>query len=209
MSEDFNLDPTLPPLALCFVHKRLIGAAIGLVTGGPGAAVSGFVRGGGSRRFTGADRGASLGGRDCPPGTELNRRGNCAVLAGLPGLGGAELPQRFQPTERAFRPETAVATRGGTMQDRGVAVGPGMHFANPEVVPSTRLQCPRFMVLGWDDLCYEKGGKFGISNSRRKWPRGTRPFLTGGEVACMVRADKLKNSKRNKKLFKQLGLGGR
>lgn len=66
-------------------------------------------------------------------------------------------------------------------------------------------RCPRRMVLGEDNLCYRKGS---IPNARRKHPRGTRPFLTGGDRKCLMRAARLKKSKANKRLLRQLGLGG-
>ena len=68
------------------------------------------------------------------------------------------------------------------------------------------LRCPPGAVLAIDNLCYTKGTKGLAAN--RKWPPGTRPFLTGGEVKCLRRADTLRNSKANRKLLKGLGMGG-
>jgi len=57
----------------------------------------------------------------------------------------------------------------------------------PDVESTTTLVCLPGMVLGKDELCYNKG-KNGISNSQRKWPRGTRPLGTPGEMAALTKA---------------------
>jgi len=68
------------------------------------------------------------------------------------------------------------------------------------------LRCPPGAVLAIDDLCYTKGTKGLAAN--RKWPPGTAPFLTGGDVKCLRRADSLRKSKANRKLLRGLGMGG-
>jgi len=44
-----------------FVHKRILGGVVGLVTGGPTAAAAGFLRGGGSKGRPGSTRSADFG----------------------------------------------------------------------------------------------------------------------------------------------------
>jgi len=185
---------------LPFVHGR-IGAAIGgFFSGGPAGAIAGALTGGGggSRASVGADRGAGLGGRSCPPGTSVDNSGRCATV----GLRG-EL-QRFLPRGEtgfvgdvfgeavmgAFGIPAVVPAQVGTIQRKDGSVGP-------------ILRCPNKTVLGADNLCYMKGsvGRF------RKWPRGTRPFLTGGDVKCLRRANTLRRSKGSKRLLRELGMG--
>jgi len=57
----------------------------------------------------------------------------------------------------------------------------------PDVENTTTLLCLPGMVLGKDNLCYNKG-KNGISNSQRKWPKGTKPLGTPGEMAALAKA---------------------
>ena len=57
------------------------------------------------------------------------------------------------------------------------------------LAPATDLilhrDCLPGMVLGDDNLCYNRGS---IRNSDRKWPRGTRPLGTPGEMAALRKA---------------------
>jgi len=57
----------------------------------------------------------------------------------------------------------------------GAALTPGSRIID-------RAVCLRGMVLGSDDLCYNKRQ---IKNSDRMWPRGRRPLLTGGEMRAI------------------------
>ena len=41
------------------------------------------------------------------------------------------------------------------------------------------------MVLGRDNLCYNRGD---IGNKDRKWPRGRKPLGTPGEMAALAKA---------------------
>jgi len=86
----------------------------------------------------------------------------------------------------------------------------GMPALVPQIVGSrTRAdgttgpirKCPRGTVLATDNLCYNAPGRF------RKWKKGTPPFLTGGDVSCLRRAIRLKKSKSNRALLRQLGMG--
>ncbi len=78
----------------------------------------------------------------------------------------------------------------GTLTDYGPAVMGA--FGKPALTPKQRgqimrkdgkmypiLGCPRGMVLGADELCYQKGS---ITNRERAHPRGHRPLITGGEM---------------------------
>lgn len=85
----------------------------------------------------------------------------------------------------------------GTMQDQfGQAVMGG--FGIPAMVPAQVgtinggpiLRCPTGAVLGKDNLCYQKGS---IPNKHRKWPKGPRPLLTGGEMKTLRKVKSLEN----------------
>lgn len=65
---------------------------------------------------------------------------------------------------------------GGAVMGRyGAALTPGSQIVD-------RAVCLPGMVLGNDDLCYNKSQ---IKNSERMWPRGRRPLLTGGEMRAI------------------------
>jgi len=177
-----------------FVHKRLIGAVSGLITGGPTAAVSGFFSGGGSSRrpqFTGGDRGLGLGIAQpaCQPG-HVFRNGRC---------------ERTGLVARAQR--IVGGGQEGTQADIfGEAVVGA--FGVPGLVPAFEsvptLRCPAGTVLGRDDICYRKGS---IPVQFRKWRPAPKPFISGGDRKCLLRADRLRKSKTSKRILRQLGMG--
>ena len=192
------------PVGEPFVHRR-IGAAIGgFVTGGAVGAVTGFIGGGAAPApvFTGADRGQGLGGVSCPPGAVGNTNTGVCETPGFLGTA-----QRFVPggatgtiadafgeaVMGSFGIPVLVPAQVGTISRRDGSVGP-------------ILRCPPGMVLAVDNLCYSKGTR-GLA-SFRKWKPGTRPFLTGGEVRVLRRAETLRRGKSTKKTLKALGLGG-
>ena len=93
----------------------------------------------------------------------------------------------------SFNVPALVPAQRGTIERQDGTVGP-------------ILRCPRGMVLAIDNLCYAKGTK-GLA-AFRKWPPGTRPFLTGGEVRILRRAETLRKGKGTRSTLKALGLGG-
>jgi len=46
-------------------------------------------------------------------------------------------------------------------------------------------ECLPGMVLGDDMICYNRGQ---VPNSRRRWPKGRKPLLTGGEMNAITTA---------------------
>ena len=67
-----------------------------------------------------------------------------------------------------------------------------------------RRRCLPGMVLGRDNLCYDKGA---IRKSDRKWVPGTAPLLTGGEVrATRIAASASKKLARKVKSLQAAGL---
>ncbi len=191
--EGSTIVSTIPPNEQRdFVHKRILGAATGFVTGGLGGAAAGFLTGGsGSARFTGSDPGAGLGITSCPPGTVRGRDGVCERTG-------------FRAQVQQALPGGRTGTQADIFGDAVVGFM-GVPALVPAQVPSFRQQCPPGMVLGRDNLCYNKGTK-GVA-AFRKWPPGTKPFLTGGEVKCIRRANTLMKSKTKKAFLKGLGMG--
>ena len=168
-----------------FVHKRIGGALRGLATGGPIGAAAGFLGGGAPsiapQRISGA-----LPGK-CPGVGSFYVPGVGCVNVG--DLGPAGAPAITQP---------------GTELVSVPLVSEGMFGAlstTPVSVASSRLQCPKGLVLGKDERCYAKGT---IPPKLRKWRPATRPPITAGDVRAIRRAASAKG--RVKKLGKDVGL---
>lgn len=101
------------------------------------------------------------GGDSCPDGFRRMPLIGCVRMSPADVLpGGAPFIQR----------QTPMGTP--TMGHFGVAVAP---MAEQNI----RLKCPRGMVLGADDLCYNRNA---LRRSERKWIPGRKPLLTGGEM---------------------------
>ena len=150
-----------------FVHKRLLGAVGGFLTGGPAGAVGGFLK----------------------PPPRARRHPVPPVLA-LPGpspLSIINLPcippaHRDPVTRRCILGERPGRDLPGdrpigesVMGQYGAALVPGS-------MPVDRAVCPRGAVLANDGLCYNKSQ---ISNKQRMWPAGRKPLLTGGDLRAI------------------------
>lgn len=73
-----------------------------------------------------------------------------------------------------------------TSQAQGQAVLGQFGVAlTPDAMERTKLRCPRGMVLGMDDLCYNKRD---LRMDERKWRPGRKPLLTGGEMNAISTA---------------------
>jgi len=177
-----------------FVHKRILGAAVGLVTGGPSGAISGFVGGGGGG-----------GGSPCGAGFVRGPSGNCVQAGsqlGLSGRGGGFGGSLVSSITRQSREEAQHRARPGF----GAAVARAIPFGDtgrfdpgaavmgqwgaalePAAFEQITRRCIRGMVLGTDGLCYNKP----LANNKRMWP--------------LRKAATLKRSKSSKKLLKELG----
>lgn len=203
-------DPGTFPLALNFVHRRLIGGAIGFLTGGiPGAAVGALTAGGGGgegggripragegsaldmSRIVGRVTGRTGGFRGpqtltqsvgCPPGT--SRIGSACVnlpFRGAPGVGvGTVGVVEGNVISRRVLPI------GGT----GVAVQGafGLPATVPDQIPSVRLKCPGRMVLAIDDLCYPKS-VLPRRSLNRKWRGAPRPIVSNKTMRALKAQD--------------------
>jgi len=198
---------------LNFVHRRIISAAGGFLTGGVPGAVGGFVGGGGA---------AAAGGRtapfgtlpgDCPPGFSETRSGcqplqttTGRALRGLGPLGGPAINvdpvfsgggTQLVGTGTCIPPFRVDPNTGRCRLFLGDQPGPnggpaagavvGMSGMQPMVETRQRMDCLPGMVLGRDNLCYSKRD---IRNSDRKWPKGRAPLLTGGERNAITKASR-------------------
>jgi len=155
-----------------FVHKRIIGAVGGFLGGGPVGAVGGFV-GGGGRRGGGqplSQRSMDFRSRPCAGANRERVDGVCRDRVG--GFRGAA--QRFLPGGATGFTRAGEAVMG----QYGVAM-------EPEIEDRMVRLCLPGMILGKDGLCYNRGD---ISNKERRYPKGTRPLGTPGEMACLRKA---------------------
>lgn len=192
------------PIGGCnFVHRRIAGAFSGAFGGGGIAgAVGGFLGGGGSDQ-----RGAGLGGSDpgttgqCAPGYFRDQRTGQCERPGVVGTLQRIIPGGQTGTQLDVQGEAVV----GSFNLPGVLPAQVGTIERNDGVVNPILRCPSKYVLGIDNICYVKGTP-GLSKFR-KWPPGTRPFLTGGDVKVLRRANTLRHSKGSKTLLKELGMG--
>jgi len=76
----------------------------------------------------------------------------------------------------------------------------GIPALEPQVIPTTRMRCPKGTVLGEDDLCYNKGS---IPVKYRKWRPGPKPVVSRADQKAIQRADRAR--KRLVSLTKKAG----
>lgn len=182
-----------------FFHKKILGFVGGLgipVVSQVAKTVRAILPGnGGARaaveRFPGERNIAAAA--PCPSGFRMVR-GQCVPIEGRgrdrPGI--APAVQRFLPGGRTGEFEFGEAVMG----QYGAGLEPGVRETDT-------LICPRGTVLGTDDICYNRRD---IRNDERKWPRGRRPLLTGGEMGCISTASAA--AKKLQRKTKQLqGMG--
>jgi len=167
-----------------FIHRRIGSAIKGFAGGGPVGAVAGFATGGAQP----SEAVAVVDPRTREPTVSacqsgfVWRNGRCE-RAGFIGTA-----QRIIPggeTGLAFEDDGFGAA---VMGRYGAALVPMQ-------IPSSRFKCPRGSKLGRDNLCYDH-----LHKNQRKWPPGTKPLLTGGEVNV------LKKARRLEEKLKRLGV---
>jgi len=178
-----------------FVHKKILGG-IGAIAGIlpiPGAGLVGAIArrlaGGGQRKVSfvpsnGLIQTLTPGDtrQPCGPG-QVMVLGQCIGLQG----GNGDRDQRC-PAGTVWDPELRFCVSPESPFGAGRVGGDVMMGRfGPAVAPMEELrsvaQCPTGMALGKDGLCYDH-----IANRDRKYPRGRRPLLTGGEMRCISRA---------------------
>jgi len=199
-----------------FVHKRLFGAAKGLVTGGPTGALSGFfqVPGGGSRRRVSRPVSRAVVRR--PTSRTLTARPDATSAAqkarGLdlkfPGVVSSSFDQGVEhgcagilwvKTDTGCR---NVATGEERPRDNGHNGGGGGGGVAITPIGDTVMgrygagEVPGSRMI--DRAICRRGMVLGndgicynrsqISNREREWPRGRRPLLTGGDMRAISTA---------------------
>lgn len=199
--EPMNSFETMQELSENFVHRRLIGAGIGFLAGGPTGAAAGFVTGipGGGGGSVPAPAPTVGGGR----GVTARNLAERAAAIGLgtarsfvqqdPCPGGFQIPGTNRCFETPFTP-TQPTDRGGTAVVVRQDVLPGMFgelSVVAELVQNFRLRCPPGLVLGKDERCYAQG-KGGISNSQRKWPKPPRPILSAQDAKVLRQSEAIR-----------------
>ena len=186
-----------------FIHKRIIGFAKGFITGGGpiGGVVGALIPGGrgdpgcpGTQvRVEGVCRPTPDSAGGCPVG--FIKRGDVCmpILAGEKQTGLGALGQRLIPGGETGRFEFGEAIMG--------RYGPALVPAGRALEVSV---CPPGAILGNDGLCYNRGT---ITNRQRKWPRGRRPLLTGGDMRCIsIAAAAAKKLQGKQKQLQALGM---
>ena len=110
----------------------------------------------------------------CPPGFVLNNQGVCQALPGMNG----QQANGFTPATGAGQPVRGMF---------GVGVRPRQvgRITSRQGVNRPILRCPTKHVLGEDNVCYRH-----LPNTKRKWPKGRKPLLTGGEMNAITKAER-------------------
>lgn len=114
---------------------------------------------------------------DCGTGFVLDGQGRCVPIttSNGGGMNGDLTPDTFTPAEAG----NLVRGRYGIGQAPRVAG----RLNNRSGQPYQVLRCPPGMLLGKDNVCYES-----LRNHERKWPKGRKPLLTGGEMNAITKA---------------------
>ena len=206
-----------------FVHKRLFKAAKGFLTSGPIGAVGGFLA---PQTTTVARspfglqasgllvRSSAEGALPCPAGFFKLPNGDCQQSAfqraPAPPMRGINIPgpRRFDPFSvvRGIFPPDVTARADVFGEARVGRFGAGLE---PVSIDRMFLRCPTGSVLGKQEadgsfLCYNRRD---ISNKERKWPRGRRPLLTGGDMrAISTAASAARKLQAKQKQLQELGL---
>ena len=156
-----------------------IGAIGGFLTGGPGGAVVGGLAGllgtgGGESPTSPGVPPTGFGPTKCPTGYRWD--GTRCVAEGFGGFVERILPGGGT----GVLPPQQVSAQGTTMGAFGIPASMPFQVGQTQYGPI--LRCMAGSVLGKDNLCYPKGS---IPNKHRKWPRGSRPLLTGGDMKTL------------------------
>jgi len=139
---------------------------------------------------------ASVQRRACPNGLVLCK-GNCVSPQSPFG-------KRCLGLETLEEQQQRGGGRNGRFPSGDAVMGQFGAALEPVQMQIERSVCRPGMVLGLDELCYNKGS---ISNSQRLWPRGRRPLLTGGDMhAISIAARAGAKLERTTKRLRTLGM---
>jgi len=216
-------------LELNFLHRRLIGAALSLATGGgPIGAARAAISGGGGRRPVSraqADRDAALqdprfltaGATTADvlghirhghiPGTTSGHQFHAKFVSGVPALASGGLPC-IPPFRRDPSGKCSLFLGDQPGRDDAPVGGAVMGRYGAAYVPGSmivdRAVCLKGDVVGDDGLCYPKKS---LTNKERAWPRGRRPLLTGGEMRAISVARRAAGRfERTQKSLQKMGM---
>jgi len=169
------------PGSASFVHKRILGAVGGFISGGPTGAIGGFLGGGGK----GPQKHAAIQrARPAPIPTQ-------ASMSFAPQFGGdCVIPgQRVDPLTGKCRfflgtqsgPDPVSPGPGGVSMNGRPTTSPGSMSIN-------RLVCPPGYVLDRNSQC-----SWGLprNSKMRKWRPGRKPLFTGGDLNAIARSARL------------------
>lgn len=194
-----------------FVHKRLFGAAKGFIKSGfnPLGAAAGFVGGGGGGgRESELDRQRRLGIRPAQLRAQRRRGEFSSLDLTIPIPSPIPCVPPFREDPITGKCKLFLGTQPGP-EPGGVGGGNavmGQYGAAlvPDVENIRTLECLPGMVLGTDELCYNKRD---LKNDERKWPKGRAPLLTGGERNCITKAAAAaRKIQRTEKQLQKLGM---
>lgn len=169
-------------------HKKLFSLATSLIPGPGGAIIRGITGGNKAaptrakwteQDFTAAKAQCVVQGLAFDTGSR-----ECVALAAPPRNGTSVMVPLPDVDPNLLSPAEQSVSQGQARMGR---YGAGMV---PIAEMIRRMDCTfggtvRGLILGDDGLCYNKGQ---ISNKERKWPRGRRPLLTGGEMRAISTA---------------------
>lgn len=203
------LESTLPHDQRNFFHsgvKQKIHEASGhrLFGNHPHHRGGGFVPGPGPGPGPGTQITADSTG-SCPAGmtnTTGLPGGLCSFVTANVGPTTCVWPMRLDPVTNTCK--IFVGEQPGP-EGGGVAVM-GQYGAAmmPDVTQVQTLDCLPGMILGKDNLCYNTRD---LTNKERKWPRGRRPLLTGGDRNAITRAARAaKAIQRTEKQLQKMGM---
>ena len=211
---------------LNFVHRRVLGAIGGFVTGGPPGAAAGFFGGGGggnggavtSPGGPSSAFGPNVGNTCNPPYTRHPTTGRCTLDRADTGVGtevGTRPTEGWRARLERFFPGGETGTEVATEGYGDAVIGAfGIPALEPAIVGAVQRRdgtmapirrCPPGLVLATDELCYAKGTK-GLA-AHRKWKPSGACFLPPRDVKALRRAVAIRKSKSNRAMFRELGLG--
>lgn len=196
-------------VALALSKAGVIGGALGgiggFIVGGPAGALAGAKVGSSVGEALGGGGGATGPGglvSSGPCGSGFTLVGtNCVPIPSSGLVGSPQCP----PGQ--VRVGTMCVNLGGALpggQPFTTQVGApmagrfGVAFA-PTARNIGTLKCPPGMVLGKDNMCYDR-----LPKGYRKWNPGTKPLITGGEINALRKVDRIR--KRVKKAAKSVDL---
>lgn len=183
MNGEFREEGRRPGDERAFFHKKLLKALPGVATKFLGGAVEGI----GTKLFGGGGRPTSTIPVTFAPTKSFagaTPGGGDASMVSFVGGGNGAGPCKAGTYPDAKGRCVSPSSPYGARQLMGQAI---MGLYGPAVAPEEVLRsiavCPTGFALGKDGLCYD-----GLANRKRKYPRGRRPLLTGGDMRSITRA---------------------